>query len=378
MISKSNAMWDSMWNQRNSINRRDPFADSDEKFRTDIAYLLAQFGDLYQSWNRVPATPDTRLNHLTIFLWYNTPVGEQRSYALNAAIWYATNEMNGFTVMRIVKESAIDVFGGKELLERFHRDLDDPTLVNKDLSTCLQAMNLFVFHSAVRPYMGPLASYKHIFEALNRQTTKGEREHDFNIFSRASPLLCWSSSDFPPSMCLSPMLERHDLVCVMARGAILCAENNCGPINTNACVCLIEDHGKLLGSPNLPAGKNRWTHLVKAATRRDWYPTLQRLRELRPQNGPVPHMYTRLLRAWEQFGERARVDEAAERVRFERIEAKKAKWCAWKQCEYHEKEPATPMLKCSGCHKVRYCDKACQRRDWKEGGHKRRCLSQDT
>jgi hypothetical protein len=33
---------------------------------------------------------------------------------------------------------------------------------------------------------------------------------------------------------------------------------------------------------------------------------------------------------------------------------------------------------CARCKQVSYCSKACQTRDWKEGGHKQRCgTSQD-
>ncbi|KAI0309395.1 hypothetical protein OF83DRAFT_1158642 [Amylostereum chailletii] len=373
IIDKSSMMWESMWKQREAINRKDIVGDGDTRLRSVIPELLLQIGEMYQLWNRFPNMRATHLSHLSFFLWYNTPLGEEHRTALLATVWYTSHEKNNVTVQRLVKESAVDTVGPDALLERFHRDLDDDALVDDDLSTCLHAMTLFVSHEEVFRLVGPFETYKHIFTALDRQKTKGKREYEFKIVSRASPVLDWSSTRFPPSMCLIPMLEKYDLVGLMARGAVLCVENNCNEDNTGACVSLIENHSELLGSPLLPAGKNRWTHLVKSATRRDWYPTLLRLRELRPKRGAIPPAYTRLLRAWEKFGERARMDEGAEKERFERAKAKKAKWCAWKGCEYNEREPEKPMLQCAGCHKLRYCDRVCQKRDWKEGGHKTAC-----
>ncbi|KAI0312914.1 hypothetical protein OF83DRAFT_1143729 [Amylostereum chailletii] len=48
--------------------------------------------------------------------------------------------------------------------------------------------------------------------------------------------------------------------------------------------------------------------------------------------------------------------------------------CGWIGCEYYcSPNPSGKLLRCSRCNDARYCDRKCQVRDWKEGGHKKLC-----
>ncbi|KZV64830.1 hypothetical protein PENSPDRAFT_156226 [Peniophora sp. CONT] len=73
-----------------------------------------------------------------------------------------------------------------------------------------------------------------------------------------------------------------------------------------------------------------------------------------------------IVRVWRQFGKVLGFDEGSERVRATHI-------CAWILCTFHTTPSSKPLMVCKGCREKRYCSSACQRSDWKQGGHRVRC-----
>lgn len=47
--------------------------------------------------------------------------------------------------------------------------------------------------------------------------------------------------------------------------------------------------------------------------------------------------------------------------------------CGWAGCMCSVHEPIHKLQPCKGCFRVAYCNKMCQARDWRDGGHKSRC-----
>ncbi|KZV70225.1 hypothetical protein PENSPDRAFT_651748 [Peniophora sp. CONT] len=120
---------------------------------------------------------------------------------------------------------------------------------------------------------------------------------------------------------------------------------------------------------NLRSGKNEFRKRFKLLLRREWYPTLKVLRETKDA-GPQRQS---LEEAWQSFGDAMNLDEAREKHEYE-LDMKRAadRRCSWRDCEYHVKKPPKTRA-CVGCNEARYCSKACQRKDWREGGHRAQC-----
>ncbi|VDB92130.1 unnamed protein product [Peniophora sp. CBMAI 1063] len=106
--------------------------------------------------------------------------------------------------------------------------------------------------------------------------------------------------------------------------------------------------------------------------RRDWYPSLNRLRtrRLRIGSGEVPELDT-LEKAWVAFGRGLGLDADKQRARHEKEARGRG---AWRKCKYHHKKSdEVALFACKGCGEVRYCGRECQKSDWSKGGHKAQC-----
>ncbi|VDB90142.1 unnamed protein product [Peniophora sp. CBMAI 1063] len=100
-----------------------------------------------------------------------------------------------------------------------------------------------------------------------------------------------------------------------------------------------------------------------------WYDVLLSLRRTARHN-PTWTTYTTLLDLWGKLGKALGIDEASQRD----IEAAhRARQCWWPSCPAHLRPSEKPLLVCKGCKEARYCSAACQRSDWKQGGHRAEC-----
>ena len=129
---------------------------------------------------------------------------------------------------------------------------------------------------------------------------------------------------------------------------------------------------------NLRSGKNTLRKTMRNTLRQDWYPTLLVLRAQRDDKlwrGKHRKQLADLLDAWMALGTAISLEEEVDKRDYERELKKMSMVCAWRDCEYHEERPpaGTTLYNCKGCREVRYCSRACQTSDWKEGGHKAKC-----
>ncbi|VDC00741.1 unnamed protein product [Peniophora sp. CBMAI 1063] len=127
---------------------------------------------------------------------------------------------------------------------------------------------------------------------------------------------------------------------------------------------------EISGALNLRSGKNEIRKKFKQSLRRGWYSTLKHVRELEDA-GP---QRDDLLEAWQSLGHAMHLNEAQEKRDYE-AECRRAaeRRCSWPQCVYHSNKPPAKTRVCKGCDEVRYCSRACQKKDWKEGDHRTRC-----
>ncbi|KZV71623.1 hypothetical protein PENSPDRAFT_398489 [Peniophora sp. CONT] len=135
-------------------------------------------------------------------------------------------------------------------------------------------------------------------------------------------------------------------------------------------------YGGFATATNLRSGKNTLRKTMRNTLRQDWYPTLHVLRSQREDNmwrGQNRERLANLEEAWTALGTSIALDEETEKRDYEREVKKMTQVCAWKECKYHSEKPPTALHNCKGCGEVKYCSRACQKRDWLEGEHKVRC-----
>ncbi|KAI0321551.1 hypothetical protein OF83DRAFT_247473 [Amylostereum chailletii] len=106
-------------------------------------------------------------------------------------------------------------------------------------------------------------------------------------------------------------------------------------------------------------GKNTLFKVLQSATRAEWYPTLKELEVIRYRSGHSPEL-KQLMEMWSDLGARTLLDKNVERQRYEKGTKERAKFCSWKQCQFHTQKPSAPLRTCVGCGETRYCDRTCQ------------------
>ncbi|VDB90150.1 unnamed protein product [Peniophora sp. CBMAI 1063] len=98
-----------------------------------------------------------------------------------------------------------------------------------------------------------------------------------------------------------------------------------------------------------------------------WYGFIATTRGRFPSGTITVPSVTRLLDMWMEWGTALGLDEEKERV------WQAACTCSWRACINSIVPAPKPLMVCKGCHETRYCSAACQKSDWKQGGHRVKC-----
>ncbi|KZV70215.1 hypothetical protein PENSPDRAFT_651734 [Peniophora sp. CONT] len=172
-------------------------------------------------------------------------------------------------------------------------------------------------------------------------------------------------------------LIRQGIVNLLARAAIDAAHSDISDTDAQTSwdiwLNVIEQYTRVGGALYLrheaaPADTKQKRSLMRILERdvhHEWYPTLVALRAAPPSGQKAD-----FLQGWLAFGKAMGLVESDEQASFEK---EKKQFCSWRGCEYHTKKAPSTTRQCAGCGQVRYCSKACQQKDWKEGKHKDAC-----
>lgn len=126
-----------------------------------------------------------------------------------------------------------------------------------------------------------------------------------------------------------------------------------------------------------------WFKIIQMAALRSGVEAVQACSRLADRHGPAPHTKAALWREIQQdvtvplaaeLAERAAAEQRAPAAEVEIAEALATRRCAHLGCTdvSGPSEASAPRgKKCSGCQRVRYCSKSCQKADWK--AHKIAC-----
>lgn len=94
--------------------------------------------------------------------------------------------------------------------------------------------------------------------------------------------------------------------------------------------------------------KNTLRKTIPQGFREQWYPTLAFLRRTRTGSTSIGE-HDQLTMAWQTLGEELGLNENTQKADYEREIRKALRRCAWKGCQYHEKEPPVSLRACKGC-----------------------------
>lgn len=159
---------------------------------------------------------------------------------------------------------------------------------------------------------------------------------------------------------LRMIMEFQDGASLMARMAVLAAKATCKQTS----IFLVDQLLDTLKSPKTKEQTLTAKTLILIA--RDqlesvWLVTSKHLSELE-KFGQHPHARS-AIEKWNALGLAVGVSAIAVPLI----------GCAWYKCPLYQETTEKKMARCNGCRKVQYCNKRCQRSDWKEGGHRASC-----
>ncbi|KAI0317445.1 hypothetical protein OF83DRAFT_1121448 [Amylostereum chailletii] len=251
--------------------------------------------------------------------------------------------------------------GGATLLARFYRDLDDNECIGDGLTRCVRAITAFEgLKTVVRTSGAQVELCSRLSKAYLRQTMHGippDTQHLWELIFDLFRLLL----DDPSKRAVRDMLEI--IVPLLNRGVLISAVITLK--NTRTCAEVVRDMTALASTykdVRRGEGKRIYATLRRCA-KEEWYPTVRYLRAAIGRN-PLLQSLRSLSKTWSTF---------CAALGFSEERARSRTFCGWKECEYHDsKSPSQRMRLCRKCRRVCYCDKKCQRQDWKNG-HKVAC-----
>ncbi|KAI0311526.1 hypothetical protein OF83DRAFT_1150523 [Amylostereum chailletii] len=345
-------------------------------YRDAVSKSTFIFCNVYWNMKTVPHILDSRLGHVALYCWQYNPKWDEDDASLDALNILADGASSEDRDA-LVKEAVIETFGAQNFVERMHRELKTPEVIDHKLANRLHFMYHFAHHPVAKRMLAALNIHIPILDAVKRQKLKGNPELEWDVLRWVAPQIYWIMT--MESFILPDLIEKLNFIPVMARGAFL------GATKANT-IDDLEDWitlQKLIGGVVEPMKHVQGLVIVgalKKALQRVFYPTLKDMRASKRGKG-LTKVRDEMIRTWVKFGKDVGLDEDLERHRVEtgvkerkEIEpSPKPVHCHWRECFYHRIEPSQPTSLCSGCGKVEYCNTACQTRDWKEGGHKKEC-----
>ncbi|KZV66322.1 hypothetical protein PENSPDRAFT_96114 [Peniophora sp. CONT] len=319
---------------------------------------------------RIPGFEDIR--RMFAFTWFirdnSAPWTLESLYDCLQAYAYGTGVTDG-ELATFVRDDVAGICGAEAWLKRLARTLEEPRLLSGSLGNVLAVTNkLFMKPEFFRHYHSS-GVLKGLRAAVDRLVSQGKPDDGLYCRCALEVLQIYTtvSTDVPASEGLSPTVRNYDCLELLARAVQLAPSvGDYTPTEVATAICT---HYEAFGVTfNLLAEKNVLGKAMKQALRRQWYPTL---RAIRPYSKQSADLKT-LSKTWYSLGSSLGLDEKEERVEYERETKRLGQLCAWKECQYHTVKPATPLSACKGCGEARYCGRACQVLDWKNG-HKLVC-----
>ncbi|VDC05467.1 unnamed protein product [Peniophora sp. CBMAI 1063] len=314
-------------------------------------------------WAAIMRSPDyVDIQRMVIRSWYmnedNTPPLVAGLLAC-ASLYIQSSGMDAHE-LRDYGHAEIYAVYGLSFLERLSSCLCHPSVLEDPLRQILVFIARVVNIPDYRPHLLSSGTIKALLGSVNRQAVNGR--DDDNLQS-----LCLSEA---LDVCLSVILETQsasECVTLLIELDILGHLARLVPLSIR---CSLPDPAaSLIKSltehlPRLLAQADEGEHVDKLLRnmRRVWYPIIRVATPLLAAGA----VQSPLIDDWRSLGETAGLQEEEEMNHPVQL-------CTWRRCQYYTVRPPTPARKCQGCGEACYCSRECQKRDWRDGGHRARC-----
>ncbi|VDC02283.1 unnamed protein product [Peniophora sp. CBMAI 1063] len=208
-------------------------------------------------------------------------------------------------------------------------------------------------------------------EAVNRQALKGAAGNQsdtlLQLLKAYTVIQKYAMSTMDPQSAVPVLIREGCMVEIQARGLRVCVtEGNRTGLTYYMCMTFLRTFKPCALATDRLSTKNPIRKALRQGFREHWYSTLLFLRRTRARATSIRE-HDKVLDFWRKLGEDLGFDEAKQREEYERELRRALRRCSRKECPYHAKEPPVSLRVCKGCTDARYCSRACQRQDWKEG-----------
>ncbi|KZV61529.1 hypothetical protein PENSPDRAFT_293085 [Peniophora sp. CONT] len=399
-LARTTEVFKSIWKNRLHVKpwtRQDHMYDEDGKYMEPVTCLVWHYNALYRSRYGRMAGPDTFIPQVGLHCWVfltgrDDLLGDDSLEPLHFLDpYYNTSndveERDDFVRMTILEERGI---GSDVFVQHLCRELERESVLAEEWQQILGGILTFATSSLIMPCF-----FKHSVDVplvrMTYQITCGnepylERMRVWMMAYRFHHALTIHTIKEVRNKSSKLRIRGEDIVNINARGLNLMVEGielnspNMAEIKsfTGQVMDELESFAIVVRDFkwNLKSGYNYGSKLIpglRAGGRIDWWPTLQKLQVAAYGQDPGEHGsdIAKLLKSWTELGVALKLTVEKERQWHERDVRHR---CSWIVCEKHWVDvPQRELHTCSGCSKVRYCSRACQKSDWKEGGHKEQC-----
>ncbi|VDB84938.1 unnamed protein product [Peniophora sp. CBMAI 1063] len=273
-----------------------------------------------------------------------------------------------------IQEAIMDTFGPDLFFQRVLHDLKQERISGRYRGSLIQALDVPGLHPLMLPYFPKYPCLDAVAASLEQYG------HDPDPETRI--LVCRNTS-YLVRNCIERCVLRHDLVdsIVNVEGSLLLAAltreihlvvDDCSEFerqNRERLYHQIQMYTRTMKTKDRRSHVRTFVTQVKTNARTDWWPNLARLQasHYRAKNDRLLNL---LLTGWSAFGQACGLEEEKERRRHRR---EGRTFCSWPACEYSMAKPSVKLSLCQACGEAQYCGRECQKKDWNQGGHKKRC-----
>ncbi|VDC03336.1 unnamed protein product [Peniophora sp. CBMAI 1063] len=356
-----------------------PGATADLRFRLqhllNMSFTIYGKAGNYRSFDMGSADATRHFRRMTTLLWcYRTPGECWQSDTLITLSLTIVSESPPEDCIDFFDNEVLKLSGPYNFLTRicdYLRRRDFPTPVCQE--RLLQGLGRVIAFRPLWPHYSSSGFFNAMKDMLDSYASLNDADQ-WHLSEAALNILAFLSESAPINDAASHLIRHFDIIEYVSRSSIIYARSDAvlGE-DDNACVEALKIYTRIAAALSLRTGKNLLKKVFRQAARREWYRTLVALREIQLRNEEAKRKCTPLISAWQTLGRALNLDEASEKIDYEREMKKAMQMCAWLKCDYHQKRSPHPTRACLGCAEARYCSRECQQKDWREGRHKARC-----
>ncbi|VDC00746.1 unnamed protein product [Peniophora sp. CBMAI 1063] len=365
---------------------------SSMKLKEEMHTLLIAIGVLEHQELRFSKASDVHFRSLCMHFYFLTDmkaVDLSDEDMLACSLWSFTprddeeDDPSGPDLMEQLENWVRDQcsqYGAKTFLERLCGTLRNPEVVDHRLNMIGPVIGIGLRQPVFRPLFPQTKVLSAIRCAVDRQMSRKDYVDVMDLLNQVCLFIddyAGTPNDAEHLPERAELLVRHldafEIICQAIVNSVNC-EGDTAMICTK---CLLSFGCMITAMNGMAHASKGLRKYVRKSVKRHWYKTIVDLRgAVKARNSHDEtdiDKQVEIIAGWTAFAEEYGLDYDHEEMQYLFELRRTARFCAFAGCEYHAKLPPHPTRACAGCAETRYCSRACQLKDWKDGGHKARC-----